>query len=176
MVDQIQLPPVQAFSGGADFSQLANLGNVYQAAQEKARQQAALASLGNDPVANAQALIKSGDPSLAAMGMRLQQQAIENARSGSYLDIAKAQAQRQQDEADRIEEARKASALSLRKITGRWCSTARRTATNGATSIPGAIAWTDSHAIRHNAAWHTDRQRCQLRKRHRLIRQIWMQE
>lgn len=80
MVDQIQLPPVQAFSGGADFSQLANLGNVYQAAQDRARQQQALASLGGDPNANIQSLIRSGSMPLAELGMRsqLQQQEMQN--------------------------------------------------------------------------------------------------
>lgn len=95
MVDQIQLPPVQAFSQGADFSQLANLGNVYQAAQEKARQQQALASLGQDPVANAQMLIKSGVPSLATLGLNLQQQSIENARANEQLSFQRANAARQ---------------------------------------------------------------------------------
>ena len=89
MVDQIQLPPVQAFSQGADFSQLANLGNVYQAAQEKARQQQALASLGQDPTVNILALIHSGIPSLVTLlGMTGQQRAIENARSGDYISLS----------------------------------------------------------------------------------------
>ena len=48
MVNPISFPTPQAYSGGADFSMLANLGNVYKKAQEDARQQEALGKLGPD--------------------------------------------------------------------------------------------------------------------------------
>jgi hypothetical protein len=64
----------QAYSGGADFSPLANLGNVYRQGQQQSMQQSALAQLGSDPAANAAILIKSGVPSLAQLGMSMQNQ------------------------------------------------------------------------------------------------------
>lgn len=73
-VGGISFPTPQAFSGGVDWSPLANLGNVYQAGQDRNRKLSALAQLGNDPTANAQVLIRSGDPTLAAQGINMQSQ------------------------------------------------------------------------------------------------------
>lgn len=73
-VNSVSFPTPQAYSGGIDWSPLANLGNVYQQAQARDRQQAALSQLGSDPTANAQALIQSNDPTLAQLGIKMQQQ------------------------------------------------------------------------------------------------------
>jgi hypothetical protein len=70
----LSFPMPQAFSGGVDFSPLANLGNVYQQTQDRNRRLTALAQLGADPNQNALALIQSGDPQLAAQGLTLQRQ------------------------------------------------------------------------------------------------------
>ena len=78
-VQQLQLPGNYGAGPNnlvdqSQWSQLANLGNVYQKGQEQARQQTALASLGQDPAANAKALIGSGVPSLVELGMNAQNQ------------------------------------------------------------------------------------------------------
>jgi hypothetical protein len=59
---------------------LSNLGNVYQKGQEQARQQSALAQLGNDPKANAQILVSSGVPSLMQLGLSYQEKDVDRAR------------------------------------------------------------------------------------------------
>jgi hypothetical protein len=79
----ISFPTPQAYSGGADFAPLAKLGDVYQAAQARQRQLSALSQLGSDPTANAQALIQSGDPTLATQGLTLQGQQATRAEQQS---------------------------------------------------------------------------------------------
>jgi hypothetical protein len=78
-INQVSFPTPQAFSGGVDFSPLANLGNVIRQGQQQAAQQQALAQLGPDPVANSQFLIKSGVPELVQAGVRMQGQQATNA-------------------------------------------------------------------------------------------------
>lgn len=78
-INSISFPQPQAWSAGADFTPLANLGNVYQKAQEEARQRQALAQLGSDPTANAQVLTGSGSLPLATMGINMQTQAADRA-------------------------------------------------------------------------------------------------
>lgn len=80
-VNSVSFPTPQAYSGGADFSPLANLPNIYQQSQQRAAQQQALGQLGNDPTANAQALISSNDPTLAQLGIRMQQQQAQDVES-----------------------------------------------------------------------------------------------
>lgn len=79
MVNPLTFSTPQAFSGGADFSQLGKLGDIYREGQDRAAQQSALSQLGNDPNANAQVLIQSGVPSLAQLGMRMQSDAATRA-------------------------------------------------------------------------------------------------
>jgi hypothetical protein len=74
MVNPISFPTPQAWSGGADFTPLAQLGNVYAKAQEQARQQDALSQLGQGPEADTQALLTSGVPSLAQLGLTMRSQ------------------------------------------------------------------------------------------------------
>jgi hypothetical protein len=71
-IGSVSFPTPQAYSGGADFSPLANLGNVYRQGQQQAAQQQTLAQLGNDPTANAQLMIKSGVPELVTQGIKMQ--------------------------------------------------------------------------------------------------------
>jgi hypothetical protein len=89
-INQVSFPTPQAFSGGVDFSPLANLGNVVRQGQQQAAQQQALAQLGPDPVANSQFLIKSGVPELVQAGVRMQGQQATNAE-----DIRQFNAQQQ---------------------------------------------------------------------------------
>lgn len=78
-IGSVSFPQPQAYSGGADFTPLANLGNVYQQAQARDRQLAALARLGTDPTANAAILMQSGDPTLVGQGMTAQGQQADRA-------------------------------------------------------------------------------------------------
>jgi len=79
------------YSGGADFSPLANLGNVMQAQQDRQRQLAALGQLGTDPTQNAMTLIKSNDPRLAQTGLEL----MQNITRQKYLESQQAESQRE---------------------------------------------------------------------------------
>lgn len=80
MVNSVSFPAPQAWSGGADFTPLANLGNVYQKAQEQARQQQALAALGQGQDADTRTLLTSGTLPLAQLGLTMQQKGIEQQR------------------------------------------------------------------------------------------------
>jgi hypothetical protein len=73
-INPTSFPTPQAFSGGVDFSPLANLGNVIRQGRQQAATEQALAQLGPDPVANTQFLIKSGVPELVQAGIRGQAQ------------------------------------------------------------------------------------------------------
>lgn len=72
-INQIGFPTPQAFSGGADFSPLANLGNVYRQGEQNRLADLAFSQMGTDPAANAQLLIKSGHPDLVPLGVKMQQ-------------------------------------------------------------------------------------------------------
>src|SRR2546428_3397433 len=118
MVNPISYQPQQAFSGGVDFSALANLGNVYQKAQEQARQQSALGMLGQGQEADARTLLQSGVLPLAQLGLGMQDKSIARQRE----DAANAQAQSnwQQQQAIRAaEEKRRAETLAEEKPEGR---------------------------------------------------------
>jgi hypothetical protein len=86
-INPTSFPMPQAFSGGVDFSPLANLGNVYRQGQQQAAQQQTLAQLGNDPNANAQLLIKSGVPELVTKGLAMQGQQQADAESARRFGI-----------------------------------------------------------------------------------------
>jgi hypothetical protein len=99
-INPTSFPMPAAFSGGVDFSPLANLGNVYRQGQQQAAQQQTLAQLGPDPVANTQFLIKSGVPELVQAGVRMQAEQANHAENirqfnlqqgirQSQLDLAK---------------------------------------------------------------------------------------
>lgn len=77
----LQIPQsAQAFSGGIDFSPLANLGNLYKQAQADALKQQTLAQLGQGGAADANALLRSGDMSLAQLGIALRNRQEDLAR------------------------------------------------------------------------------------------------
>jgi hypothetical protein len=81
-INQLQIPTPQ-INNAVDPSMwgtLGNLGNVYQKAQQDQAQQAALAQLGQGPQADAQTLLRSGVPSLATLGLNMQQKSVEQQR------------------------------------------------------------------------------------------------
>ena len=90
MVNPIQITQPQAYSGGADFTPLAGLYDVYKRSQERAMQEAALARLGPNMEQNTQALIASGVPGLASQGLNLQQAAINRQREDAQHAITNA--------------------------------------------------------------------------------------
>src|SRR5215472_11051879 len=79
-IDTFSFPMPQAFSGGADFAPLANLGNVYQQGQDRQRMLATLGQMGNDPTQNAMLLIKSQNPEMVQQGLHLMNQITEQKR------------------------------------------------------------------------------------------------
>lgn len=97
MVNPISYQPQQAYSGGADFSQLANLGNVYQKAQEQARQQSALGMLGQGEEADTRTLLQSGVLPLAQLGLGMQDKSVTRQRE----DLRNVVLDRRADTADR---------------------------------------------------------------------------
>src|SRR6478609_2326752 len=83
MVNPISFGTPQAWSAGADFAPLANLGNIYQKAQQDQANKAAFAAF--QQTGDPRALIGSGDMNLAQLGINaqnhldtLKQQGIEN--------------------------------------------------------------------------------------------------
>ena len=125
MVNSISFPTPQAYSGGADFSLLANLGNVYKKAQEDARSQEALGRLGQGQDADAQTLLTSQVPGLAQLGLNMQasalnrqredaRYAVTDARENARLAIQKAAATRAQKDWEQkdIDEAEAAKLIS----------------------------------------------------------------
>lgn len=72
-INPLQLPSSQAFSGGADFSPLANLGTIYQKAQaEQGVKEAFAGGIGNDPQ-SLSALAAKVAPYNPQLGMTLAQ-------------------------------------------------------------------------------------------------------
>lgn len=82
-VAPLSIPQLGAVSGGIDFSPLANLGQVYQKAQEEQARKQTLAQLGQGGTPDAMALLKSGDLSLAQMGIALRNREQDLARQGA---------------------------------------------------------------------------------------------
>lgn len=89
----IQFPQYQINStvDPSQWATLANLGNVYKNSQSEALKANTLAQLGPDIAANSNLLISSGHPELAAMGLRLQQQQVENQRAQAAQGIQQQQ-------------------------------------------------------------------------------------
>lgn len=129
MVNPISFPTPQAYSSGADFSQLANLGNVYRQAQEDAAKQAALGKLGQGVDADAMALLHSGVPSLAQIGLNMQQSALNrqredvrysvtDARANAELAIQQAAAKRAQETYEKQDTDEEAAAKLIAGLPG----------------------------------------------------------
>jgi len=78
-INQLQIPGYQV-QPAADFSSLANLPNVIQKAQQDRLRQQTLANLGQGGAVDAQTLIRSGDLSLAQLGIGLQNTEYQHGR------------------------------------------------------------------------------------------------
>jgi hypothetical protein len=106
-INPTSFPMPQAFSGGVDFSPLANLGNVIRQGRQQAATEQTLAQLGPDPVANNQLLIRSQVPELVQAGLKgqnQQQERAENIREFNQRQVlAQAQDKRLQAAADRAQ-------------------------------------------------------------------------
>lgn len=98
-INQLQLP-TYATPQSLDFSSLANLGNVYQKAQQDQMRQQTLASLGQGG-ADAQTLLKSGDLTLAQLGVQMQNRQAEQERQVRQDAFQREEAARAQKNADR---------------------------------------------------------------------------
>ena len=88
-IPQLQIPQMGAVSGGADFSPLAALPQIYQKYQQDQANKAAFAAF--QQTGDPKALLASGDMNLAQLGINaqnhmdmLRQQALENKRSESH--------------------------------------------------------------------------------------------
>jgi hypothetical protein len=85
---------VTPYSGGADFSQLAKLGDVYQEGQMQNRRLAVLGQMGNDPTQNAMLMIKSQDPDMVKTGLTLMNQLTVQQRMSEDLQLKKEAAEK----------------------------------------------------------------------------------
>jgi hypothetical protein len=130
-ISSLSFPQPQAFSeANIDWSPLANLGNVFQQAQDRQRKLSALQQLGADQKQNALALIQSGDPQLAAQGIGLQntlssqaredvRYAVTDKRADAELAIRQAAARREQERVDKQDADEAAAAKLIAGLTGR---------------------------------------------------------
>lgn len=130
----------------SQWSQLANLGNVYRQAQEDAAKRSALAQLGQGVDADAATLLHSGVPSLAQIGLNMQQSALNRARedaryavtdkrADAELSIRQEAARRAQETYDK-QDADEAAAAKLIAQFGRQPAAAPDPAfTQGATPL-----------------------------------------
>jgi hypothetical protein len=128
-INQLQIPTPQ-INNAVDPSMwgtLGNLGNVYQKAQEQARLQSTLAALGTDPQANMRILLGSGVPSLAQLGLNLQEKGVEQARedkryaitdkrADEQLAIQRAAAQRAQETYEKADSDEAAAADLIKRF------------------------------------------------------------
>ncbi len=74
------MPLIDPVVPNIDFSPLGNLGNVYQTARKDNLRERTLANLGQGGAADAQSLLKSGDLSLAQLGINIKNHQDELAR------------------------------------------------------------------------------------------------
>src|SRR6187399_562860 len=83
----------------ADFSPLANLGNIYQKAQQDQANKAALAAY--QQTGDPRVLLGSGDMNLARLGNELVRQKMADARDARDFGFQQSQAKQTQANADR---------------------------------------------------------------------------
>lgn len=113
----------------SQWSSLANLGNVYRDAQAAQAKRTALASLGTDPKTNLQTLLTSGDPTLAQLGLSLQEKGVEqqretdrykitDARANAELALRQAAGRREQGTYDQAEQDRLNAASVIGGMSG----------------------------------------------------------
>jgi hypothetical protein len=114
----------------SQWSSLANLGNVYRQAREDAAKRDALANLGQGVDADTATLLHSGVPSLASIGLNMQQSALNRARedaryavtdkrAAAELAIQQAAARRAQETYEKQDADEAAAAKLIAGLTGR---------------------------------------------------------
>lgn len=99
-VAPLQLPGYAA-PQSLDFTQLANLGQVYKQANQDATRQQTLAQLGQGDKIDPRVLLASGDLSLANLGVTLQNQQTQGERDTRDFAFRQEEAKRAQQNADR---------------------------------------------------------------------------
>lgn len=131
-INQLQIPSsnINNLVDQSQWSSLANLGNVYKQAQEDAAKQTALAQLGRGVDADAATLLHSGVPSLAQIGLNMQQSALNrqredaryavtDKRAEAELAIQQAAARRAQETYEKQDTDEAAAAKLIAGLTGR---------------------------------------------------------
>lgn len=122
-INPLQIPSYAA-PQTLDFSPLANLGNVYRKAQEDEKRKMTLASLGQGGEVDAQTLLKSGDLSLATLGVQLQNRQNEDAWRRQESERAQKNADRsyglQAQTAARLGEGPDVKASTRAKMAGQY--------------------------------------------------------
>lgn len=98
-INQLQIPSYAA-PQSLDFSSLANLGQVYQKAQQDHLRQQTLASLGQGGQ-DAQTLLQSGDLTLAQLGVQMQNRQSDQERQVRQDAFQREESARSQQNADR---------------------------------------------------------------------------
>jgi hypothetical protein len=98
MVNPISFGP-SGINSQADFSPLANLGTIYQKAQQDQANKAAFAAF--QQTGDPRALIGSGDMNLARLGTELARNKVSDSRDARDFQFRQTEAQRAQQNADR---------------------------------------------------------------------------
>lgn len=98
-VNPLQIPGYQ-LGPDANFSPLANLGQIYRQAEQQRARDAGLAALAADPT-NTRALYASGDLSLANIGVQLDRNRVLDGRDSRDFAFRQQEAARAQQNADR---------------------------------------------------------------------------
>jgi len=98
-IPTLQIPQMGAVSGGADFAPLAQLGQVYQKAQQDAANKQAIAAF--QQTGDTRALLGSGDMSLIKLGTELEQQKRAQQNADRSFGFQQTEAQRAQQNTDR---------------------------------------------------------------------------
>lgn len=130
-IQPLQIPQAQAWSAGADFTPLAQLGQVYQQAQQNDLRRQTLAGLAqNNGQIDVRPLLASGDMSLAQLGINIMNNQTSQARDARDFAFRQQEAQRTQSNADRTYQ------LSADKTPTGF----QRDASGALTPIPGGPA------------------------------------
>jgi hypothetical protein len=94
-IQPIVSPNYASINSSADFSPLGKLGDQYQAYQDRARKQAALAGLGQGTEPDANTLIRSGDAGLVQLGINMRNRLTDQAREDVRYGVTDKRAEEQ---------------------------------------------------------------------------------
>jgi len=151
-INQLQIPQsnINNTVDPSTWGALGNLGTVYQKAQEQQRLQSTLASLGTDPQANMRILLGSGVPSLAQIGLNLQEKGVEQGRedkryavtdkrANELLAIQQANERRAQETYEKVDSDEAAAAKLIGGGFGQTPQQAAPAAAPFPAPLPGAM-------------------------------------